>query len=75
MESLKNPFRGSGIDHADLTAMPWPASDAAPVRALLARCPVAAKTPLTAAPALARMAGIAELWIKDERTRQEVRHF
>jgi len=75
MDILKNPFRGTGMDAPELTAMPWPSMDAIAPAALLERCPRAGATPLVSNPALARAAGVAELWIKDERDRMGMGSF
>ena len=66
-----NPHRGPGLPGL----APFPASDPAPVTALLAQCPRHAPTPLVEAPALARAIGIARLWIKDERARMGLGSF
>ena len=68
---LANPFRGAGLPGADL----FPSTDAEAVAALLAQCPAHAETPLTAAPELAARAGIAALWLKDERGRMGLGSF
>ncbi|ETX29125.1 pyridoxal-phosphate dependent enzyme [Roseivivax isoporae] len=75
MQILDNPHRSRGIDHPDLAAMPWPSADAAAPRALLARCPAHAPTPLAEARALAAEAGIAALHVKDERGRMGLGSF
>ena len=66
-----NPFRGKGI----LQDWPLPASDPAPVSALLARCPKHAPTPLHDAPELASACGVAVLNIKDESERMGLGSF
>ncbi len=60
---------------AQLTDIPFPSHDADAPAALLARCPAAAPTPLTAAPDIAQMAGVAQVHIKDERTRMGLGSF
>lgn len=60
---------------AGLDAIPAPSIDAARAQALVARCPVAAQTPLISAEVLANEAGIAQLWIKDERGRMGLGSF
>lgn len=60
---------------AGLEEIPMPVADPAPVQALLARCPVAAATPLEEAVPLAREAGVARLFIKDERGRMGLGSF
>ena len=69
MDHLSNPFRTIGLYHPDLANIPWPSANASVTSELLARCPVAATTPLQAAPELAARAGIAQLYVKDERSR------
>ncbi|MGA1684876.1 MAG: pyridoxal-phosphate dependent enzyme, partial [Gemmobacter sp.] len=74
MEVTENPWRGAGIAAlADLAARVR--DDAGPARALLARCPRAAPTPLLNAPALARAAGVAAVMLKDERARMGLGSF
>ncbi|WP_370401945.1 pyridoxal-phosphate dependent enzyme [Sulfitobacter sp. JB4-11] len=60
---------------AGLEDIPAPLADAAPVQALLARCPVAAATPLVDAPALAHASGVGKVWVKDERGRMGLGSF
>ncbi len=60
----------SGMD-----TIPMPSIDAEAAQTLVARCPVAAQTPLVQAEALAVEAGVAELWIKDERGRMGLGSF
>ena len=69
--TLKNPWRGSGLS---LDA-PMPCDSAEPVLALLRHCPQYAPTPLRSAPALAAHAGVAEVWVKDERGRMGLGSF
>jgi diaminopropionate ammonia-lyase len=68
---LSNPFRGQGIMAAPMR----PASDPAPVAALLARCPAHAETPLREAPEIAAACGVAHVHIKDESTRMGLGSF
>ncbi|MBY6116105.1 pyridoxal-phosphate dependent enzyme [Mameliella alba] len=68
---LKNPHRGSGI----LQDWPQPADDAAPVSALLARCPKHAQTRLHDAAGLAGACGVGALFIKDESSRMGLGSF
>ncbi|MEL7117092.1 MAG: pyridoxal-phosphate dependent enzyme, partial [Pseudomonadota bacterium] len=58
-----------------LAEIPDPSDDADRPAALLSRCPVAAQTPLVAAPQLAEQTGVAEVWIKDERGRMVLGSF
>jgi diaminopropionate ammonia-lyase len=55
--------------------IPFPSTDAARPAALLARCPAASETPLVAAHDIARQAGVASVWVKDERTRMGLGSF
>ncbi|PSL20084.1 pyridoxal-phosphate dependent enzyme [Shimia abyssi] len=68
---LTNPFRGTGLPQGGL----FPSHDATAVAKLLALCPAHGETPLTPAPAIAARAGVASLWIKDERTRMGLGSF
>ncbi|WP_299724182.1 pyridoxal-phosphate dependent enzyme [uncultured Tateyamaria sp.] len=72
---IANPFRGTGLTHPDLADVPFPSVDAAAPRALLARCPHAGITPLSAAPALADDLGVGQVLIKDERSRMGLGSF
>jgi len=58
-----------------LADVPLPFDDATVPLALLARCPVAAVTPLVVADVLADRAGVAALWVKDERGRMGLGSF
>ncbi|MFZ5962192.1 pyridoxal-phosphate dependent enzyme [Thalassococcus sp. BH17M4-6] len=73
MPLIPNPYRSQ--DGLDLPDIPLPFDDAAPVQALLARCPAAGATPLTALPAIAQEVGVAEVWAKDERARMGLGSF
>ncbi|MGI3184766.1 pyridoxal-phosphate dependent enzyme [Nioella aestuarii] len=73
MQHLSNPFRGQGL--SNLSDAPAPSTDAEAVARLLARCPAHAVTPLASAPALADRAGVAALWVKDERGRMGLGSF
>ena len=75
MRLISNPYRGTGMTHPSLDAIPFPANDPARGQALIARCPVAAETALTSAPDLAAQAGVGTLWIKDESTRMGLGSF
>lgn len=74
MNIIKNPFR-------DTTTFPLPADTPFPSieadrpKALLAKCPAHAQTPLVNMPDLARDAGVAEVFIKDERNRMGLGSF
>ncbi len=70
-DRLNNPWRGTGLD----LEPPLPIADATGVAALLAQCPAHAPTPLLDHPDLAAEAGVARLWIKDERARMGLGSF
>jgi diaminopropionate ammonia-lyase len=76
MAALINPHRGAGLPGLWSGATPvLPSTDAAAVAALLAMCPAARPTPLVAAPAVAEAAGVADVWLKDERGRMGLGSF
>ena len=75
MDILHNPYRTAGTALPDLDAVPMPSVNASAAQALVARCPVAAETPLTDAVGLATSAGITNLWVKDERGRMGLGSF
>jgi len=58
-----------------LDGIPDPSDDAGQPMAMLQRCPVAGITPLTDAPRLAARAGVAKVWVKDERSRMGLGSF
>lgn len=60
---------------AHLSDVPWPSDNADAAAALLARCPVAAATPLVAVAALAQAAGVGVVHVKDERARMGLGSF
>jgi diaminopropionate ammonia-lyase len=68
---LQNPYRGKGLD----IDAPCPSVDAGAPRAMLERCPAHAVTPLVSLPGLAARAGVAELFVKDERDRMGLGSF
>lgn len=68
--NVSRPVTLSGLDE-----MPLPSIDAATAQALVARCPVAAETPLVDAEAIATEAAVAHVWIKDERGRMGLGSF
>ena len=70
-EILINPYRGKGLP--DLAILPRAGAET--VARLLAQCPAHAPTPLLSAPALAEQAGVAALWVKDERGRMGLGSF
>ncbi|MCX7564753.1 pyridoxal-phosphate dependent enzyme [Sulfitobacter sp. F26169L] len=67
---ITRPAPMSGLDE-----IPFPSADAPRAQALVARCPVAAQTPLTSATAIATHAGVQDVWIKDERGRMGLGSF
>ncbi len=70
-EVLDNPWRGRGLE----LDCPDPVSDAAGVARLLALCPAHSPTPLRSVQALAELAGVAQVWVKDERGRMRLGSF
>ncbi len=68
---IDNPWRGRGL----LPEAPQPVTDPATVAGLLARCPAHRETPLLTRPDLARLAGVDQVWIKDERGRMGLGSF
>ena len=60
---------------AGLDDIPVPSEDAPRAQALLARCPVAAETPMESAVAIATHSGVQDVWIKDERGRMGLGSF
>ena len=75
MQSQKNPYRGHGMPSDALLNIPFPRHDPARAQALLGLCPMAQPTPLRRSERLAHRAGVAELWIKDERERMGLGSF
>lgn len=71
MEMILNPR----TPISDLDDVLSPSDDATRPLALLSRCPSANETPLTDAPALAALAGVGRLTLKDERTRMGLGSF
>ncbi|WP_425098251.1 pyridoxal-phosphate dependent enzyme [Tropicibacter sp. S64] len=72
MQIIDNPHRGQGIGIPDI---PLPGSDASAPLGLLNRCPAHAQTPLVDAPGLAEAFGVAQVRVKDERTRMGLGSF
>lgn len=66
-----NPHRGKGLS----IDAPAPSVDAAAPNALLARCPDHSVTPLVVSRELATQAGVAGVWVKDERARMGLGSF
>lgn len=75
MELLTNPFRGRGLPPGTGLAEGSVLADPSGVLALLARCPVAAPTPLRHEARLATELGVARLDLKDERDRMGLGSF
>ncbi|MDU8942193.1 pyridoxal-phosphate dependent enzyme [Ovoidimarina sediminis] len=75
METLKNPHRGIGLNHANLTAAPDPSVADQNVLSLLSRCPRAGVTPLVESDFLAAKAGVGRFFLKDERERMGLGSF
>lgn len=70
MKFLKNPYRGQGLDLAELEAVPAPSVDAAAARAVMAEYLPSEVTPLTRVEAF----GV-DVWIKDESGRMGLGSF
>jgi diaminopropionate ammonia-lyase len=75
MTYLSNPYRGQGLPAENITAIGDVRHDPTLPLYLLSQCPVAAVTPLTELPAVAKDLGIARLAIKDERGRMGLGSF
>ena len=71
MTQIDNPYRGTGL----ALGMPDVSIDASAPARLLQRCPEAGETPLRRADELAVRAGVAQVWIKDERSRMGLGSF
>ncbi|MFY9240660.1 MAG: pyridoxal-phosphate dependent enzyme [Roseovarius sp.] len=70
MDALENKWRGKGLPEAALKGIPALSIDADAPRALLARCPAAALTPLVVAEGFGPT-----VWVKDERGRMNLGSF
>lgn len=75
MRAVRNPFRGAGLDHPALADIPFPLDDADPALARVARCPRHRITPLLPSADLADAAGVARVFVKDERARMGLGSF
>lgn len=75
MEVLANVFRGQGLPGAAGVAEGKVSADPSRVEGLLARCPVAAATPLRDATGLAEEFEVARMHLKDERSRMGLGSF
>lgn len=75
MQILSNRFRFEGEVFPLGADVPAPSIDADRPATLLARCPVAAETPLRNVPDLAAKAGVAAVLVKDERGRMGLGSF
>jgi len=60
---------------SQLSGVPWPSADADRPAALLERCPAAGQTALSSSTDLAKRAGVAQVFIKDERARMGLGSF
>ena len=67
---VTRPAPLSGLDD-----IPMPSREALRAQTLVARCPVAAQTPLESSVAIATEAGVQDVWIKDERGRMGLGSF
>jgi diaminopropionate ammonia-lyase len=72
MKAVANPHRAAPKLVADA---PYPSVAAHRVADLLKLCPAATQTPLVDATGLAEQAGVAALWVKDERARMNLGSF
>ncbi|RKF15072.1 pyridoxal-phosphate dependent enzyme [Roseovarius spongiae] len=70
MQIFDNPWRGQGLDCDELAGVPAPSVDVDAPRALLERCPTAARTPLCEVTGFG-----ARVWAKDERGRMGLGSF
>jgi diaminopropionate ammonia-lyase len=68
--NVTRPVALQGLDD-----IPLPSVDVEAVQALLARCPAAEETPLVQAEPIAVEAGVAQVWVKDERGRMGLGSF
>lgn len=75
MRCFKNPVRGIGIPEVGDLEPGEIVTDPKAARALFARCPHAAPTPLLSNDILAQRLGIGALYIKDERSRMGLGSF
>ncbi|WP_187430843.1 Diaminopropionate ammonia-lyase [Roseobacter fucihabitans] len=75
MKILKNPFRRVGMSNPALTDFPAPSLDWQRPVDLLKRCPRAGVTPLTQSETLAKHCDVAEVILKDERSRMGLGSF
>ena len=75
MEFYKKTAEQASEIHRALAGTPMPSVDADRPAGLLARCPVAAQTPLHNTAELARLAGVGQLYLKDERVRMGLGSF
>ncbi|WP_288924924.1 pyridoxal-phosphate dependent enzyme [uncultured Maritimibacter sp.] len=75
MRAVRNPFRGAGLDHPALADISFPLDDADPALARVARCPRHRITPLLPSADLADAAGVARVFVKDERARMGLGSF
>lgn len=75
MDILHNTAALSQTLLSALPEVPFPSTDAERTMALLSRCPAAGTTPLVMSEALAGIAQVAEVWVKDERGRMGLGSF
>ncbi len=75
MNIQPNPHRGDAHAMAELEPVPLPSTDTERPRALVAKCPRHAPTPLVRSEALATRCGIGQVWLKDERDRMGLGSF
>lgn len=75
MRILENPYRGTGLSHPDLDAVPAPSTASQNPVNLLKKCPRAGQTPLCRSEALAQQCAVSEVILKDERARMGLGSF
>jgi diaminopropionate ammonia-lyase len=75
MDAMRNPHKGRGLRDQSAMEPGEIVSDPSAARALFARCPEAAETPLHDCPDLARATGVASVSVKDERARMGLGSF
>ena len=75
MEIQRNHLRGRGLRSSTFASVPRVRTDPTGALALLSRCPAHAPTPLHRVDDLAKLLGVAQLHLKDERARMGLGSF
>jgi diaminopropionate ammonia-lyase len=75
MELLHKPADQAASLMRALSRFPKPSVNVDRALSLLSRCPVAGETPLDVVPKLARLAGVGQVYVKDERARMGLGSF